>query len=126
MPEHNNCLLSLALIMRDAAGEVLECLKSVAEAVDEMVVVDTGSVDDSVAVVRQFLQEWQKEKNGRMWELGTVKWQDDFALAKNRALLRCHGRYVIFMDSDERLSEDTRGNLRPLVEALAREECLQG
>ncbi|MBO6292002.1 MAG: glycosyltransferase, partial [Selenomonas sp.] len=87
----DNCLLSLALIMRDAAGEVLECLKSVAEAVDEMVVVDTGSVDDSVAVVRQFLQEWQKKKNGRMWELGTVKWQDDFALAKNRALLRCHG-----------------------------------
>ena len=49
----DNCLLSLALIMRDAAGEVLECLKSVAEAVDEMVVVDTGSVDDSVAVVLQ-------------------------------------------------------------------------
>ena len=115
-----DCLLSLALIMRDAAGEVLGCLKSVAEAVDEMVVVDTGSVDDSVAVVKGYLEQWQKEKPGRQWQLGGIKWRDDFAHAKNQALLRCHGKYVIFMDSDERFTEETRGNLRPLVENLAR------
>lgn len=126
MPEHKECLLSLALIMRDMAGEILNCLESVADAVDEMVIVDTGSVDDSVAVVRGFLEKWQQEGKGRRWHLYGAKWRDDFAWAKNQALLRCHGRYVIFLDSDEYISEDTRGNLRPLVEAFDRGEWPQG
>ena len=112
-------LLSLALIMRDAEQEILTCLASVAEAVDEMVIVDTGSRDGSVKLVRKFLRKWQGEAAGRQGKLYEFAWRDDFALAKNYALSRCHGAYVLFLDSDESLSEGTRGNLRALVEKLA-------
>ncbi|WP_029541416.1 glycosyltransferase [Selenomonas sp. AB3002] len=113
------CLLSLALIMRDAAEEILVCLSSVAQAVDEMVIVDTGSVDDSVKIVRRFLRKWQQEVPGRRGKLYDFVWQDDFSLAKNYALSRCHGEFVLFLDSDESLSEGTRENLRPLAESLS-------
>lgn len=119
-------LLSLALIMRDAAEEIESCLKSCAEAVDEMVIVDTGSVDDSVKIVRRFLRKWQSGKPGRRGKLYDFEWQDDFALAKNYALARCHGEYVLFLDSDESLSEETRGNLRTLVEHFSRGERPDG
>ena len=120
--DKKECLLSLALIMRDAAEEIISCLTSVAGAVDEMVIVDTGSVDDSVKTVRRFLRKWQGASSGRQGKLYQIKWRDDFAWAKNQALARCHGQWVIFLDSDERLSESTRGNLRPLAESLARGE----
>ena len=124
--EKKKCLLSLALIMRDAAEDILTCLNSVAGAVDEMVIVDTGSVDGSVKLVRKFLRQWQAGAPHRRGKLSRMEWRDDFALAKNHALARCHGEYVLFLDSDESLSEDTRGNLRPLVEAFARGEMPQG
>lgn len=120
------CLLSLALIMRDAAEEILACLESVAEAVDEMVIVDTGSVDGSVKLVHKFLRQWQGAAQGRQGKLYHFKWQDDFALAKNYALARCHGEYVLFLDSDESLSAGTRGNLRPLVESFAKGQWPEG
>ncbi len=120
------CLLSLALIMRDAAEEVENCLKSCAEAVDEMIIVDTGSLDDSVKIVRRFLRKWQSGTPGRRGKLYDFAWQDDFALAKNYALARCHGEYVLFLDSDESLSEETRRNLRPLVERFSRGERPEG
>ena len=124
--EKKDCLLSLALIMRDAADDILTCLTSVAGAVDEMVIVDTGSVDGSVKLVRKFLRQWQAEAPCRRGKLCRMAWQDDFALAKNHALSRCHGEYVLFLDSDESLSEDTRANLRPLAEAFARGEMPAG
>lgn len=119
-------LLSLALIMRDAAEEIETCLESCAGAVDEMVIVDTGSVDDSAKRVRRFLRKWQSGAPGRRGKLYDFEWQDDFALAKNYALARCHGEYVLFLDSDESLSEKTRGNLRLLVERFSRGERPEG
>ncbi|MBQ7498840.1 MAG: glycosyltransferase [Selenomonas sp.] len=119
-------LLSLAVIMRDSAGEILACLESAAEAADEMVIVDTGSKDASVKIVRKFLRKWQEGAPGRRGKLHYFQWQDDFALAKNYALARCHGEYVLFLDSDESLSAGTRGNLRPLLVQLARGEWPAG
>ena len=120
------CLLSLALIMRDAEQEIMACLESVAGAVDEMVIVDTGSIDASAKLVRKFLRKWQQEKAGRQGKLYDFPWRDDFAAAKNHALARCHGEYVIFLDSDESLSGETKGNLRPLAEQLSRGQWPEG
>ncbi|SEH25156.1 glycosyltransferase [Selenomonas sp. KH1T6] len=126
MPERKDCLLSLALIMRDAADEIETCLASCAGAVDEMVIADTGSKDGSVAVVRRFLEKWQQEQPGRHGELMEIEWQDDFAAARNQVLSRCRGEYVLTLDSDEYLTEDTRQNLRPLAESLSRGQWPEG
>ena len=119
-------LLSLALIMRDAQEDIIPCLESCAEAVDEMVICDTGSRDGSVAKAKKFLRKWLEKDAGRLGEVCRFRWRDDFAAAKNYALSRAHGRYALLLDSDERLSEETRGNLRPLVESLARGEMPEG
>ena len=79
-----NLRLSLVLIMRDAEADILRCLESCGEAVDEMVICDTGSRDRSVARVRKFLRHWQGP--GRRGELCRYKWRDDFAAARNYAL----------------------------------------
>ena len=117
------CLLSLSLIMRDAEADILACLESVAEAVDEMVIVDTGSQDGSVKLVQKFMRKWQQEAPGRRGKVYHFEWCDDFSAAKNYALSRCGGQWVLLLDSDECIAADTKGNLRPLIERMAAGEA---
>lgn len=118
MPE-TRPLLSLSLIMRDAEQDIEACLRSCAEAVDEMIVCDTGSTDGSVEIAERFLRDWQAASPGRRGELCHFQWCDDFAAAKNFALDKVRGQWVLLLDSDERFTEETQANLRPLVEELA-------
>jgi tetratricopeptide (TPR) repeat protein len=97
-------MLSLSMIVRDEAERLPACLASVAGFVDEMVVVDTGSSDDTAAVAAR---------------CGAVvlhlPWPGDFAPARNRALEWVRGDWVLVLDADERLRPEARDSLRQLM-----------
>jgi tetratricopeptide (TPR) repeat protein len=89
--------LSAALLVRDEADHLRRCLTSLQGIVDEVVVVDTGSADDSVAVAESFG--------------ATVlhrPWDDDFSAARNLGLDHVTGDWVLYIDADEHLSPTTR------------------
>jgi glycosyltransferase involved in cell wall biosynthesis len=67
--------LALSMIMRDAAATLARCLESARPVVDEMVIADTGSTDETVQLARQF--------GARVF---SIPWENDFAHARNRAL----------------------------------------
>lgn len=85
--------ISLALIARDEARCITRCLDSVRDLVDEMVVLDTGSVDDTIALAR-----------AAGAQVHHFTWVDDFAAARNAALDLCTGDWRLVMDADEWLS----------------------
>lgn len=91
------------MIVRDEARSIVRCLESVRDVVDEMVVVDTGSTDDTVALA---------EAAGAT--VHHVAWVDDFAAARNAALERCSGDWVLVLDADEWLASgaDALASLR--------------
>lgn len=121
-------LLSLVMIMRDAAEDLERCLTSCAEAMDEMIICDTGSVDGSVKIARRFLREWQgaKAPRKRRGKILYFEWCDDFAAARNFALKHAKGEWALALDTDERLTEETRRNLRPLMEQVAAGQLPEG
>ena len=94
-------MLSLSMLMRDEAERLAACLASVADFVDEMVIVDTGSKDDSVAIA---------ERCGAT--VHHLPWPGDFAPARNHALSLCRGDWVLVLDADERLLPEPRQELR--------------
>ena len=94
-------VLSACVIVRDGAEDIAWCLESFAGEVDELIVVDTGSQDATVEIARRFTPQ-----------VYTFPWRDDFAAAKNFALSKAHGTWAFFPDSDERLSDASRGKLR--------------
>ena len=85
-------LLSAALIVRDEAHHLEDCLASLHGLADEIVVVDTGSVDDSVAIARAH---------------GAVvlehPWTGSFSAVRNAGLERAQGEWILYLDADERV-----------------------
>lgn len=100
--------LSVAIIACNEAHCIARCLQSVAFA-DQIVVLDSGSTDDTVAIARGL---------GADVEV-TPDWPG-FGPQKNRALARCRYRWVLSIDADEQVSDALAAEiLRVLREAPA-------
>jgi hypothetical protein len=84
------------MIVRDESKHLARCLRSAQPYVDEIVVVDTGSQDDTVAIAHRF---------GAL--LFHFDWCDDFAAARNFSLEKVTGAWVLILDADETLVVET-------------------
>lgn len=82
---------------------------------DELVVVDTGSKDDSVKIAQ----------NGGA-KVVAYTWQDDFAAARNFALNQVRGDVVIFLDADEYFPKSLLKKLRLIISQLASKPLIAG
>ncbi len=101
-------LLSAALIVRDEAEHLDACLTSLGGLVDEIVVVDTGSRDDSVAVAR---------RHGAV--VGHEAWESDFSTPRNHALDLATGDWILYIDADERVRPTNVAAVRELLAGAA-------
>ena len=97
-------MLSLSMIVRDEAAQIEDCLRSVQGFVDEMVVVDTGSTDNTVALAQAMGARVER-----------IDWPGDFAPARNQALQWVSGDWVLVLDADERLRPEAMAPLRALM-----------
>ena len=93
------------MIVRDNAKTLPACLESIRPWVDEMIVVDTGSVDETPRVVESF--------GGKLFHF---PWCDDFSAARNESLRHATGDWLFWMDSDDTIPPECGRGLRELVE----------
>jgi tetratricopeptide (TPR) repeat protein len=96
--------LSLCLIARNEEDDLPRCLESVRQVADEIVVVDTGSTDNTVNIALSF--------DAKVVE---VPWQDDFSIPRNRALEEASGDWILVLDADEALNDESRRHIREAV-----------
>lgn len=82
--------ISLCMIVRDEEAVLGRCLESVAPAVDEIIVIDTGSVDGTKAVAAAYTD--------RIFDFA---WVDDFAAARNASFAKATGDYILWLDADD-------------------------
>lgn len=93
--------ITACLIIRNEEAFLEGCLRSISGLVDEIVVVDTGSIDSSIEISRRFgakVLEWA--------------WRDDFAAARNVGLEAANSDWLLYIDADERLIETSPAELR--------------
>ena len=101
--------LSLCLIVKNEEGELPRCLTAASGVVDEIIVVDTGSTDKTVAIAKEF--------GAKIFE---IEWKDDFALARNESLKHATGDWVLILDADEAIF---KSDLRKLKDFLPKAEA---
>ena len=84
--------LSLCMIVKNEARFLPDCLASVRGLVREIIIMDTGSTDNTIDIARQF--------GARVY---SIPWENDFAKARNAALRKATQPWILYLDADERL-----------------------
>ena len=84
--------VAAAMIVRDELRFIEGCLQSLTGRVDEIIVVDTGSRDDTVEKAKRFPVS-----------LYHFPWCGDFSAARNFALDQARSEWILYIDADERL-----------------------
>lgn len=97
--------LSVAVITQNEAENLPTCLESVAFA-EQIVVVDSGSTDQSIDIARSFGAE-----------IFIEPWRGGFGAQKQFALDRCRHRWILVLDADERIPPETAKVIKDIVTA---------
>lgn len=89
--------LSLCMIVKNEQEFLEDCLESVKGVVDQIVIVDTGSTDNTVDIAKRYGAEVHQ-----------FKWCDDFSAARNESIRYAKGDWILWMDADERLLPESK------------------
>lgn len=87
--------LSLCMIVKDEGKTLERCLNSVKSFINEIIIVDTGSKDNTVEIAKKF--------NAKIYKF---KWIDDFSAARNFAFSKATSDYIMWLDGDDFINED--------------------
>ncbi len=93
-PEKRAILITLCLIVKNEEKQLARCLASAMPVFDQLVVVDTGSTDRTVALAEAFGAQVLHHA-----------WQNDYAAARNVGLEAATGDWILVLDADEALAE---------------------
>ena len=106
-------MISLGYILKDEEVYIERSMNSARDAVDEIVVLDTGSKDSTVEICRSL--------GAKVFE---TEWKDDFSEARNILKSHCSGEWIIMLDADEHLEGENIGLIREAVAAAAAESIV--
>lgn len=87
--------ISVCLIVKNEEKNLLRCLKSIENIADEIIVVDTGSTDNTIELARSL--------NAKVIE---YNWNNDFSEARNKSLEYATKDWILFLDADEEIPKE--------------------
>lgn len=92
----SNKTVSLCMIVKDEETYLRRCLDSVFNQVDEIIIVDTGSTDSTLCIAEEYGAKILK-----------LSWKEDFAAARNASIEIANSEYILVLDADEYVDQDT-------------------
>lgn len=99
--------ISLCMIVKNEAEVLARCLDSVADLMDEIIIVDTGSTDETKVVAARYTDK-----------IYDFTWEDDFSVARNFSFSKASMDYIYAPDADEVLDEENRKKFQDLKQVL--------
>ncbi len=99
--------ISLCMIVKNEEAILARCLDSVADLVDEIIIVDTGSTDTTKKIASKYTDK-----------IYDFQWIDDFSAARNFAFSKATMEYIYSADADEVLNEENRERYTIMKETL--------
>jgi len=106
--------LSLLMVVKDAEQTVKRSLDSTLSFVDEIVVVDNGSIDKTIETVKKYGSRVFPNKSVNLGKLR------QFGLSK------CRGEWVLVLDSDEIISKELKEEIKSLLHRQAGKNQING
>ncbi len=100
--------ISLCMIVKDEEMNIARCLDSAASLVDEIIIVDTGSKDQTVEIASKYTSK-----------VYSYLWNDDFSDARNYSFSKASMDYCMWMDADDILENTEKEKFLQLKETLS-------
>jgi len=97
--------LSCCMIVKNEEKFLEQCLNSITELVDEIIIVDTGSTDKTKEIAAQFTDK-----------IFDFQWCDDFSAARNESLKHATGDWILVLDADETISGSDHTKVKELIQ----------
>lgn len=98
---------SLCMIVKNESAVLRNCLDSLKDIMDEIIIVDTGSTDDTKKIAAEYTPY-----------VYDYTWHDDFAAARNFAFSKATGDYIYSADADEVIDAANQDKLKALKRAM--------
>lgn len=95
------------MIVKDEAAVLARCLNSVRGIADEIIIVDTGSTDTTVAIAKQYTDK-----------IFPFRWVNDFSAARNASFSHATMEYILWLDADDVIDETNRQRFLTLKQAF--------
>lgn len=102
--------LSIALIAKNEIDVLPRLLENIEGLYDELVIIDTGSTDGTLEYLRDLAQV-----NDKLLVF-PFTWIDDFAAARNASFFQCSMDWIMWLDADDLLSDDSKAQLKELLQ----------
>lgn len=99
---------SLCMIVKNEEKTLERCLESVKGIFDEIIIVDTGSLDNTKATAKKYTDK-----------IYDFIWCDDFSLARNFSFSKASGDYIMWLDADDIIDDKNANKLLDLKEKLS-------
>lgn len=93
--------LSVCMIVMNEEDNIQECIKSLKNIADEIIINDTGSTDDTIEAIRE-MYEYADTPRITLFK---STWKDHFALARNQAIELADHKWILWVDADDRIPE---------------------
>jgi len=103
-PTKSQHTLSLCMIVKNEAQVLGQCLDSVIDLADEIVLMDTGSEDETIDI--------GKRHGAR---IHSIPWENDFSSARNASLEKANMEWILVLDADEVVAPVDHGRIRDLL-----------
>jgi glycosyltransferase involved in cell wall biosynthesis len=98
-PVNKKPKISGAIMCKNEEESIERCLLSIYDVCDEIVIMDTGSTDDTMEIVKQYPKVKLIEKSIPVW---------DFSVARNLSFSLCSGEWILMIDADESLCSNQK------------------
>lgn len=102
--------ISLCMIVKNEEKTLANCLNSVKDIADEIIIVDTGSTDKTKEIARNFTNK-----------IYDFQWIDDFSAARNFAFEKAQMDYQLWLDADDIIDNENRQKLKNLKGNLSQD-----
>lgn len=95
------------MIVKDEEDVIARCLDSIKDIVDEIIIVDTGSTDNTKEIIKEYTDK-----------VFDFKWIDNFSAARNYAFSKATKDFILWLDADDIILEKDREKFKQLKQNL--------